>query len=94
MNFEGIEFMLQYEVRPEITLNVYGAEVTFEVRSSEVILVKSAPKPRTKRQMMSFQGTIKYCRSWISNYALFTAPLSALIYDTPLAATEPLVWTL
>ena len=43
--------------------------------------------------MMSFLGIINFCRSWISNYAFVTAPLSALIYNTPLAATDSLVWT-
>lgn len=55
--------------------------------------ILQAPRPTTKRQILSFLGMINFCRSWISNYALLTAPLAALLYDTPLAASDPIVRT-
>ena len=42
---------------------------------------------------MLFLGMTNFCRCWISNYAAITAPLTALINDSPMAASNPLTWT-
>lgn len=37
-------------------------------------------------------GMTNFCISWMSSYAAVTATLTALIYDTPMAASHPLSW--
>lgn len=54
--------------------------------------ILQAPKPATKRQMMSFLGLTNYCRSWIPNYAELTNPLMKLMYEG-LKMTSPIKWT-
>ena len=36
--------------------------------------ILQAPKPRTKKEIMSFLGVTNFFRSWISNNAAITAP--------------------
>lgn len=52
-----------------------------------------APKPQTKKQMMSSLGMTYFCRAWIANYAEVTHPLQMLIYDQPMAANGVITWT-
>lgn len=55
--------------------------------------ILEAPKPKTKKQMMSFLGLVNFCRSWVLDYAVLTAPLQELIYDVPKAMKDELQWT-
>lgn len=55
--------------------------------------VLHAPKPKTKKQLMSFLGLTNYCRSWIPNYAEIVQPLSDLMYNEAMAMTAQLKWT-
>lgn len=41
--------------------------------------VRTAPKPQTVRQMLSFLGMVGYSRQWICDVTLKMAPLQALI---------------
>lgn len=52
-----------------------------------------APKPKTKKQMMSFLGLCNYCRTWIPNYAEITRPMQDLIFEKPMTAHELIKWT-
>ncbi|KAJ0065783.1 hypothetical protein NL108_018498 [Boleophthalmus pectinirostris] len=55
--------------------------------------ILNAPKPLTKKQMMSFLGLTNYCRQWIANYAEITHPLSKMMYDEPINMNDTLKWT-
>lgn len=52
--------------------------------------VLQAPKPLTKKQMMSFLGLTNYCRPWIPNYAEITEPLQKLMHEVPKEMKSPL----
>lgn len=55
--------------------------------------ILQAPKPHTKKQMMSFLGLTNYCHTWVPNYAEITAPLMTLMYKDELKMTSSLSWT-
>lgn len=61
-----------------------------EKRISGVLQV---PKPRNKKQMMTFLGMTSYCRTFIINYSEIERPLSQMIFDTKLSANQPITWT-
>lgn len=63
------------------------------ILESRKATVLQAPKPLTKKQMMSFLGLTNYCRGWIPNYAEIIAPLSKLMYEKNLKMTSLLHWT-
>lgn len=46
--------------------------------------IKDLPKPRTKKQMLSFLGVCSYCRVFIPNYSQIEAP-----YVTSHTAQQP-----
>lgn len=55
--------------------------------------ILAAPKPVTKKQMMSFLGLCNYCRSWLLDDAQMTRPLQDLIYTEPMAMRDHIKWT-
>ncbi|XP_061127238.1 uncharacterized protein LOC133147271 [Syngnathus typhle] len=55
--------------------------------------ILQAPKPLTKKQMMSFLGLTGYCRNWILDYAQIVAPLSKLMYVEDISMSAHLKWT-
>lgn len=67
-----------------------GGRTILEERKTTIL---QAPKPVTKKQMMSFLGLTNYCRSWIPNYAEMTAPLQKLMYEKEIKMSDPLQWT-
>lgn len=73
-----------------------GFNISFEGRhldGNRKTAILQAPKPQTKKQMMSFLGMTNFCRAWITNYAEVTHPLQMLIYDKPMAANDTITWT-
>uniref|UniRef100_A0A7N8WJ00 ribonuclease H n=1 Tax=Mastacembelus armatus TaxID=205130 RepID=A0A7N8WJ00_9TELE len=57
--------------------------------------ILDVPKPRNKKQMMSFLGLAGYCRPWIRNYAEISQPLNDITHGGKhLAMTDDLTWTL
>ncbi|XP_061127087.1 uncharacterized protein LOC133146985 [Syngnathus typhle] len=44
--------------------------------------IRTAPKPRTVRQMLTFLGIAGYSASWVEEYAKLVGPLRAMIKDT------------
>lgn len=67
-----------------------GGRTIVEDRKTAIL---QAPKPRTKKQMMSFLGLTNYCRNWVPNYAEITAPLHKLMYTESMKMSDPLSWT-
>ncbi|KAI4892985.1 hypothetical protein NFI96_009151, partial [Prochilodus magdalenae] len=51
------------------------------------------PKPKTKKQMMSFLGMTSYCRQWIPNYSELEGPLLAITHGKGLGAHDKVDWT-
>ena len=62
-----------------------GGRTIMEDRKTAIL---QAPKPLTKKQMMSFLGLTNYCRNWVPNYAEITAPLNKLMYEKDLKMTS------
>lgn len=54
--------------------------------------IKSAHKPQTKKQMMSFLGLCNYCRLWVPGYSQKVQPLQDLVHGTPKAMNDKLIW--
>ena len=71
--------------------NLSQAGRSLDTKRKEAIL--KAPKPLTKRQMMSFLGMTNFCRAWIPNYAEVANPLSKLIYGEQMSAHDKIKWT-
>ena len=72
-----------------------GFNISFEGKhldENRKTAILQAPKPQTKKQMMSFLGMTNW-RAWIANYAEVTHPLQMLIYDQPMAANDIITWT-
>lgn len=56
--------------------------------------IRTAPKPRTVREMMTFLGIAGYSSTWIEDYASLTGPLRAMIKATGSTQLHcNLVWT-
>lgn len=62
------------------------------VTNSRKEAILKAPKPVTKKQMMSFLGLTNYCRMWVPNYAEITNPLQKLMYEESISMTTKLKW--
>lgn len=80
--------------QPEVTY--LGHKLTGEGRKlleSRKTAVQNAPKPLTKKQMMSYLGLCNFCRCWIPEYASLAQPLQNLIYGKNLALTDKIQWT-
>lgn len=43
---------------------------------------------------MSFLGLTNFCRSWMSYYSELAAPLMPLVYETHMAASDKIEWTI
>ena len=59
-------------------------------QEEKITKIKSAPLPKTKKQMRSFLGLAGYYRKFISNYAVKAAPLTD---KTKNAEPNQIVWT-
>ena len=55
--------------------------------------MQSIPKPVTVKQMKRFLGMTSYCRTFIINYSVLEAPLSALAHAVGLSAHDKITWT-
>ncbi|XP_047676510.1 uncharacterized protein LOC113649215 isoform X1 [Tachysurus fulvidraco] len=63
------------------------------IEQNRVAAIQNIPKPNTKKQLMSFLGMCSYCRTFIPNYAVLEAPLSAIAHGKGLQAHSALTWT-
>ncbi|XP_014823266.1 PREDICTED: uncharacterized protein LOC106903790 isoform X2 [Poecilia mexicana] len=80
-------------VRQEV--NYLGHTLSAEgkqIQKARKETISEAPKPETKKQMMSFLGLCNYCRAWIPHYAEKTQALQDLIHGTPMAMTDKIIW--
>ena len=68
------------------------SEVGYEP-PKRVRAIQEIPKPITKKQVMSVLGMCSYCRSFIPNYAVMDAPLSAIAHGKGLQAQGKVTWT-
>lgn len=71
------------------TLSAQGRTVNAERKQA----ILKAPRPETKKQMMSFLGLCNYCRAWLLDYAVTARPLLELIYSTPMMLNDKITWT-
>ena len=55
--------------------------------------ILEAPKPETKKQIMSFLGLCNYCRQWVPNYAELVRPMHDMIFSQPMAPHDKVTWT-
>ncbi|XP_041857476.1 uncharacterized protein si:ch211-214p13.9 isoform X2 [Melanotaenia boesemani] len=62
------------------------------ISSKRVSAIQNIPRPRTKKQLMSFLGTTSYCRNFIPNYSIMEAPLSALSHGKGLRPGDAISW--
>ena len=60
---------------------------------SRVKAIQEIPKPKTKKQLLSFLGMCSYCRTFVPNYAVLEAPLSGIVHGKGLQAHCVLDWT-
>ena len=67
-----------------------GGRTILQDRKTAVL---QAPKPQTKKQMMSFLGLTNYCRAWVPNYAEITGPLNKMMYDEQINMSAQIKWT-
>ena len=73
-----------------------GHEISQNSRAISVDRIQavlSIPKPVTKRQLLSFLGCTGFCRQWICEYANLAQPLSDIVHEHGLTATDYLTWT-
>lgn len=52
------------------------------ISDSHLEAIRTAPKPRTVREMMTFLGIAGYSSAWIEEYARLSGPLRAMIKET------------
>lgn len=57
------------------------------------LVIRNAPRPKNKQEMMSFLGLCNYCRTWIPEYAVFTQPLMEAIHGQQMAMHDKILWT-
>ncbi|XP_041868122.1 uncharacterized protein LOC121656940 [Melanotaenia boesemani] len=55
--------------------------------------IQKAPKPVTKKQLMSFLGMVGFCRAFIPHFSELEAPLAACIHGKNLSAHDHFLWT-
>lgn len=55
--------------------------------------IQKIPKPKTKKQIMSFLGLCSYCRAFIPNYSVMEAQLSAIAHGKNLHPHDEVTWT-
>lgn len=61
---------------------------------AHLLAIKSAPKPRTVREVMKFLGMLQFSAAWIEGYTTITGPLRALIKETGTSLiNQDVVWT-
>ena len=71
------------------TLSGSGRTVNTERKKA----ILEAPKPETKKQIMSFLGLCNYCRQWVPNYAELVRPMHDMIFSQPMAPHDKVTWT-
>lgn len=64
-----------------------------EGKSLSAKAIQKIPKPATKKQLLSFLGMCSYCCTFIPNYAILEAPLSALTHGKGLQSHDKVKWT-
>uniref|UniRef100_W5NMD9 ribonuclease H n=1 Tax=Lepisosteus oculatus TaxID=7918 RepID=W5NMD9_LEPOC len=73
-----------------------GHDISANSRSigtEQVAAIQKIPKPRMKKEIMSFLGCTGYCRSWIPVYARLAQPLSDVTHASGLTMIDHLTWT-
>eukprot|EP00079_Xenopus_tropicalis_P020084 XP_012810602.1 PREDICTED: protein NYNRIN-like [Xenopus tropicalis] len=61
--------------------------------SSRTSCIRTMSPPQTKKEMMSFLGTVNYCRAWIANCSAIMKPLYDSIHNMPMSLADKLLWT-
>ena len=65
-------------VRKVNFLGQHVGEGIIGLRDKNMLKIKNAPQPQTKKKVRSFLGLTSYYRDYISNYAAIAVPLSDL----------------
>ncbi|XP_041835321.1 uncharacterized protein LOC121636042 [Melanotaenia boesemani] len=84
---------LQFCQPQVIFLGHHISATTKALTSKRIEAIQKAPKPVTKKQLMSFLGMVGFCRAFIPHFSELEAPLTSCIHGKNLSAHDHFFWT-
>lgn len=93
---EGHKASLQKMQYCQNTVTFLGHVISGQGRTlsqKRIGAISSFPKPRTKKQLMSFLGLCGYCRNFVPNFSILEKPMRELIHKPGMAMSSQLAWS-
>ncbi|XP_041841967.1 uncharacterized protein LOC121640322 [Melanotaenia boesemani] len=84
---------LQFCQPQVIFLGHHISATTKALTPKRIEAIQKAPKPVTKKQLMSFLGMVGFCRAFIPHFSELEAPLTSCIHGKNLSAYDHFFWT-